>query len=153
MALVKVYTEKNTMTGGTYTEMVDILIITHGTLADGLINGAQTIMGPVDNLSRIQLKMDDSIEKFCELVIQKIESLGDKILIFTDLLGASPYNASAQAIREHPNKSVVCITGINLPMLLEAILKREDMDLEALVDYLMDVGKNGITKLSLNMYK
>ena len=69
------------------------------------------------------------------------------------MLGASPYNASAQAIREHPNKSVVCITGINLPMLLEAILKREDMDLEALVDYLMDVGKNGITKLSLNMYK
>ena len=97
--------------------------------------------------------MDDSIEKFCELVTQKIESLGDQILIFTDLLGASPYNASAQAIREHPNKSVVCITGINLPMLLEAILKREDMDLEALVDYLMDVGKNGITKLSLNMYK
>ena len=72
MALVKVYTETNTMTGGIYTEMVDILIITHGTLADGLINGAQTIMGPVDNLSRIQLKMDDSIEKFCELVIQKI---------------------------------------------------------------------------------
>lgn len=51
--------------------MVDILIITHGTLADGLINGAQTIMGPVDNLSRIQLKMDDSIEKFCELVTKK----------------------------------------------------------------------------------
>ena len=69
----------------------------------------------------------------------------------TDLLGASPFNAAAQAIDHNRDKHVVCVSGINLSMLVEAALKRNDMKLDELADYLVETGKQGIAKLSLNM--
>ena len=36
-------------------------------------------------------------------------------------------------------------------MLVEAALKRNDMKLDDLADYLVETGKQGIAKLSLNM--
>ena len=51
------------------------------------------------------------------------------------------------------NKKIVCITGVNLPILLECLIKRETTDVENLADQLIDAGKSGINKLSLSMYQ
>lgn len=74
-------------------------------------------------------------------------------MLLTDLQGASPFNASARAISQVKDKKIVCVTGVNLPILLECLIKRETTDVEDLANQLLDIGKSGINKLSLSMYQ
>lgn len=133
--------------------MIQVLIATHGTLAEGLCNASKVIMGPVEGLDYIGLTLDDSIDDFTEKVIDFCDKVNDDVLLLTDLQGASPFNASARAISQVQNKKIVCITGVNLPILLECLIKRETTDVEDLADQLIDAGKSGINKLSLSMYQ
>lgn len=133
--------------------MIQVLIATHGTLAEGLCNASKVIMGPVEGLDYIGLTLDDNIDDFTEKVIDFCDKANDDVLLLTDLQGASPFNASARAISQVQNKKIVCITGVNLPILLECLIKRETTDVEDLADQLIDAGKSGINKLSLSMYQ
>ena len=131
--------------------MVDIIVAAHGTLAAGLKDAAGLIVGEPRSLQCMSLRNGDSIETF----IQDMKKLAGKaehdVLILTDLLGASPYNGAAQTISRIREKNIVCVSGVNLPMVIEAVLKAEEMEAEELADYLTTSGKEGIQKLSLHM--
>lgn len=133
--------------------MIDILVATHGDFAQGLCSAAQVIMGPVEQLESIGLHLEDSIDEFTDQVLDFCDKAKNDVLILTDLQGASPYNASARAISQIQNKTIICLTGVNLPILLDGLVKRETMDIEALSSDLMDTGKEGINKLALSMYQ
>ena len=45
-------------------------------------------------------------------------------------------------------RNIVCITGVNLPMVLECVMKRDEWDVYPLSEYLLTLGKDGITDLS-----
>ena len=133
--------------------MIQMLIATHGGFAEGLCSAAEVIMGPVEKLSFMGLTLEDSIDDYTNNLINYCRDSDDDVLILTDLQGASPYNASARAISEIRDKNIVCLTGVNLPILLDALMKRESMDVEELADELMNTGKTAINKLSLSMYQ
>ena len=46
---------------------------------------------------------------------------GEGVLILVDLLGGSPYNATAKVLSQ---ENVECLTGLNLSMLLTALDQR-----------------------------
>lgn len=133
--------------------MVDIVIATHGNFAEGLCNAAKVIMGSIDNVKYIGLDLEDCIDDFTEHVLEICKESNNDVLIFTDLLGASPYNASAKAISDlKDEKKVVCISGVNLPILLEGLMNRSNYTVDELADYLINIGRDGIQKLALNLY-
>lgn len=133
--------------------MVHVLVATHGLLAEGLCSAAKVIMGPVEQIDYMGLTLEDSIEDYTEKLIRLCKEAKDDVLIFTDLQGASPYNASARAISEIKDKTIITLTGVNLPMLLEGLMKRETFEIEELADQLSEVGKQSINKLALSMYQ
>lgn len=128
--------------------MTDIILATHGSLANGLKEAAETIMGPIDHIACFHLTMDKSIDVFTEEILQALDESEENVIVFTDLLGASPFNATARGISEFLNKNIVCITGVNLPMVLECVMKRDEWDVYPLSEYLLTLGKDGITDLS-----
>lgn len=130
--------------------MITIIVATHGSLANGFIDAANLIIGEQENLFALGLNHDDSIEAYTDGMCQITKETANQVLILTDLLGASPYNAAARAISTSKNKQLVCISGLNLPILIEALLKRNDMPLIELCDYLINIGKEGITQLAMN---
>ena len=131
--------------------MTDIIVATHGGLAEGMIDALELMIGKQENIWFLGLRHEDSIDTFIKRVDSFAADTDHDILFMTDLLGASPYNAAAQAIHHNRDKHVICVSGINLSMLEEAALKRNDMKLDELADYLVETGKQGIAKLSLNM--
>lgn len=131
--------------------MTDIIVATHGGLAEGMIDVLELMIGKQENIWFLGLRHEDSIDTFIKRVDSFAADTDHDILFMTDLLGASPYNAAAQAIHHNRDKHVICVSGINLSMLVEAALKRNDMKLDELADYLVETGKQGIAKLSLNM--
>jgi mannose/fructose/sorbose-specific phosphotransferase system IIA component len=103
--------------------MINIVIVSHADLGDALIRAAEMIAGSAEGLYSVPLLPEDSPETFgekLEAALQEIQ--GQETLILIDLFGGTPYNvATRQVLKEN----VECVTGANLPMLLELMMSRD----------------------------
>ena len=67
------------------------------------------------------------------------------VIIFTDLMGGTPFNTAAHLGRDRENVRI--LAGTNLPMLVEVVMSRKFMDdLDGLVDSLLQTGKEQVAK-------
>lgn len=78
--------------------MTDIIVATHGGLAEGMIDALELMIGKQENIWFLGLRHEDSIDTFIKRVDSFAADTDHDILFMTDLLGASPYNAAAQAL-------------------------------------------------------
>ncbi len=103
--------------------MYKVLVVSHGTLAKGFNDAVKMILGSEINYLGLD---DDGVEIFHKRLKEKIEAIKNenkKVLILADLFGGSPFN---KALYEAGNDSdVKVISGINLSMLIEAIMSEE----------------------------
>lgn len=127
--------------------MVGILIATHGKLAEGLLSMAELLAGKQEKMKTLGLFHGDGIEEFTEKVAAAYEELddGEGVLVFVDIFGGSPSNAVMKLMNK--KTGVKAITGVNAPMLLEAVFSREDSTVEELCDACLDAGKEGMILL------
>ncbi|MGD2163392.1 MAG: PTS sugar transporter subunit IIA [Anaerolineales bacterium] len=127
--------------------MVHVLVITHGSLSEGLRDTSEMIIGSSSNLYTISLKPGMGHEDLTEQIDEVRSELSpqDELLILLDLLGGSPAIACARALQD--DVSIGVITGVNLPMFLEVMMNREKLTLRELVDLAMMSGKEGILNL------
>ncbi len=122
--------------------MVGIVIVTHCNIGKALLDAAAFISGKVNNIEEVNVQDEaiDDLRKAINEAIKKVDS-GDGILILTDMFGGTPSNLSYSFLE--PGKIEV-VTGINLPMLLGAINKQEEMNLSDLARYVKEKAKDAI---------
>ena len=133
--------------------MIGILLVTHGDFADGIKNSTELIVGKSEKFTALGLYQGDSIEDFNKKVLNYAIELddGNGVLVFSDLYCATPFNSTVvnnTRLKGHDYRS---ISGVNLPMLIEALTCRDNMNLEELSEYVMDIGRNGIKELIKEM--
>lgn len=128
--------------------MIKLIVIGHGAMAEGLVHAMELIVGSQEEVVAIRLDETDSIDELESrvevAVVQNSSESGTLILV--DLFGASPFNVSARVASRHPNVDV--ITGVNLPMLLETAMNRQNVTLSELVDMARQIGVGGVKVLS-----
>lgn len=129
--------------------MVGILVLTHGDFAEGIINSCEIILGKQENTKALGLYPGDSINEFKEKVLYYLKELDlkDGVIVFTDLFGASPYNAVVLNKNNVKDIKFRCITGVNLPMLLEAFSNRNCSKIDDIVEKCIKIGTEGIKEL------
>ena len=121
---------------------MQILIVTHGELAAGFKDAAEVIFGEVKGITTIGLHSGESVEAFGEKIYEALTGYdeNESVLIFADLLSASPYNQSVLSVNKLDAKraeNVRVIAGASLPMVLEGINQQLlGSDLEAAVNEL-----------------
>lgn len=133
--------------------MRNILVISHGVLAQGLVDTAKVFFG--DDLSGVEallLKREEQAEDFRARLIEAVDRLdeGDGVIVIADLMGGTPCNQTVFL----QGKNVHVLAGANLGLLMEVIASRgnEEMDF----DHLVDTGRQSLvdfTKLLLNRKK
>lgn len=130
--------------------MVGIVIVTHGTMAEGMMNAASMILGDLEGVKAVELKEMDAVEDLMDRISAAVDEVdtGDGALVFVDMFGASPFNASARLLGAEKERNVEVITGVNLPMVLEVAVQRSTEDLEALTQIAEDAGTDGVKVLS-----
>lgn len=128
-----------------------ILVCTHGYTSKHLIQTAEMIVGPQENIGFINFIYGESTVDLKRKYRQEIQELdcSEGLLIMVDLFGGTPFNAIAILAYDKTNMEV--ITGVNIPMLVETFLARELLDLKALLKNAKMVGRNGITTLEKNI--
>lgn len=132
--------------------MVGVVVITHGMMAEGILDSVQMIMGEQEQLTSLGLMSDMDIENFKELVYEKIKEVdqGKGVLAFVDLFGASPFNSAGANLTRlsEEETDLRVVTGVNLPMLLETMNARNYMEtLDELYTNAIDTGKEGIIEM------
>ncbi|UJF16327.1 PTS sugar transporter subunit IIA [Jeotgalibaca sp. MA1X17-3] len=109
--------------------MIGLIVATHGKMSDGIVDAAHLIIGSTENIETLNLIHGDDVQVLKEKMLDAIEAVNQNegVIIFTDLFGASPYNQATLAIHSLPQElkeKIFVLTGVNLPMLLEAISQR-----------------------------
>ena len=101
--------------------MVGIIIATHGEFANGILQSAQMIFGEQENVKACTLMPSEGPEDIKNKMLEAIDSFENKeeVLFLTDLWSGTPFN-QANILLEGKEDKWAIITGLNLPMLIEA---------------------------------
>ena len=101
--------------------MVGIILASHGQFAAGIKQSGQMIFGEQEKVEAVTFMPDegpDDLHKHLEDAIAKFDP-DDEVLFLIDLWGGSPFNQANSIYEEHKDKWAI-VTGLNLPMLIEA---------------------------------
>ena len=124
--------------------MLEIMIVTHGKLSEGLKDAAEVIVGTSSHIETMCLESGEDIQTFGEKV-----NTAEPMLVFVDLISASPYNQALLAVNElteEKKAATYVIGGVNLPMLLEAINHQMlHTPIEEAVEQIVKQGKDNLT--------
>lgn len=127
---------------------IAIIIGTHGSAAEKLLQTAEMILGKQNNVSWVDLMDGENTETLIKKYTKCLEHLDTctGVLFLVDTWGGSPFNAASRIVIDKPNYEV--ITGVNVPMLTETFMAREDnISFQSLVDIAVKIGRIGIKAL------
>jgi PTS system mannose-specific IIA component len=128
--------------------MIGIVIVTHRQLGDALIEAAAFIMGNrPEALVSVSIDLNESANVLRGKIadgIKKVKS-EDGVLILTDMFGGTPSNLSYSFLEEG---HIEVISGVNLPILIQAANTRSKMSLNELAVKLEEFGKKSISLAS-----
>ena len=125
-----------------------IFLITHEPLATALKDCSLHVYACdpryAEKINAIDVIPDTASKELTETLNKKIETLPDdaKILLLTDIAGASPANIAASLLVKRADMRL--ISGVNLPMVLTALCDL-DKPFEVLVEAVLNAGIHSIT--------
>ena len=133
--------------------MIGIVVVTHGRLAEELVNAARTIVGDIPGIAAVSIGWADDMTVARDDIQRALEAVGPgPALILTDMFGGTPTNVALPFLSPRRNDSPVAadaaprveiVTGVNLPMLIKLTTQREG-DLLEVARAVRDQGKDAI---------
>lgn len=123
--------------------MLGLLVVTHGRLAEELVQAATTIVGPVEGLEAVSIGWDDDVSEARRRIGDAATRVGadEGVLILTDMFGGTPTNIALSLLEEG---RVEVVTGVNLPMLIKFTNLREQVALSEVSRRIAEQGRRAI---------
>ena len=106
--------------------MIGILIITHGTLGDSLLECANHMLGKTPpQIASLAISSKDDPNSVIPNAMKLVTNLnsGDGVLVLSDMYGATPCNIVTQILQPGVVEGVA---GVNLPMLVRVMTYRHE---------------------------
>ncbi|HER2471528.1 TPA: PTS mannose transporter subunit IIAB [Streptococcus pyogenes] len=122
---------------------IGIIIASHGKFAEGIHQSGSMIFGEQEKVQVVTFMPNegpDDLYGHFNNAIQQFDA-DDEILVLADLWSGSPFNQASRVADENPDRKMAIITGLNLPMLIQAYTER-----------LMDAGA-GVEQVAANIIK
>lgn len=127
--------------------MIGILVVTHADLGQGLLNAVALIAGDQPVSRAVGLFHGDSPDELESKILAALDDLdqGDGVLVFTDFYGGTPSNTVMRCMSKRDFR---CLTGANMPMLLEALTSRDTkLTIEELEENCIAIASESVIKL------
>lgn len=123
--------------------MITVVVVTHGNLAKAVLDTAETILGKQDNVVTLKLSKEDRMDMLKDSIkeIVKVTDPQDGIICFVDMMGGTPCNACLTLCKD---LNIEVVSGVNLYMMLSALINRKNMDVKTLVNKVIEDGKKSI---------
>ena len=123
--------------------MIGVVVVTHGQLANELVNAAEMIVGDLPRFTAVSIGWHDDVNDAREDILHAIERVrGEEgVLLLTDMFGGTPSNIGMTFLEKD---RLEVITGVNLPMLIKLAGLRSSSDLLAVAKEMRDHGRSAI---------
>lgn len=131
--------------------MIGCIITGHGEFAPGIAKSLKMIAGTQENFQVITFEDGLALGTYEENIRATLKGLLNEtegVLIFTDLLGGTPFRTAMMSASTFENVEVV--TGTNLPMLVEiGLMRTYENEVKALASRAVKAGTKGIQHATL----
>jgi PTS system mannose-specific IIA component len=123
--------------------MIGGVIVSHGKLAEEILNALTIIIGEAVNIEAISIGWYDDVEESKKKINESLKNVDQKngVVIFTDMFGGTASNLSFSFLK---NDQVEIITGVNLPMLIKFVSLQRSNNLKEVVKKVVEQGKKNI---------
>jgi PTS system mannose-specific IIA component len=123
--------------------MIGVVVVTHGQLANELLNAAEMIVGDLPQFTAVSIGWHDDVNDAREEIVQAIERVrgSEGVLLLTDMFGGTPSNLGMTFLEKD---RIEVITGVNLPILIKLAGLRQTEDLLDVARQMRDDGRNAI---------
>lgn len=127
--------------------MIGLLVVTHGEFGASMLKTAQGILGPQEQAAALSLLPGMGLEDLGARIRESKAALdtGSGLLVLVDLFGGTPCNAGL-ALCADPGVEVVA--GVNLPLLVEALMLRAALPLPELARAAVEKGRESMVAAS-----
>ncbi len=126
--------------------MTNIVIVSHGRLAEALVEAAGMIAGAQERLKAVSILPGESPEALEDRLSAALRTgPGQETLVLLDLLGGTPCNVALRRLRHNPHLEAV--TGVSLPMLLELLTSHPDAPAAELARLAAQAGQDAVRNL------
>ena len=128
--------------------MIGIVIVTHRELGDALVGAAEFIIGNrPESIESISIDLSENAEKLRQKIDRGIKQvMGEEgVIILTDMFGGTPSNLAYSFLEEG---RIDVLSGVNLPILIQAVNMRKKLKLDQLAANLEAFGKRSISLAS-----
>ncbi|WMC20237.1 MAG: PTS mannose transporter subunit IIAB [Enterobacteriaceae bacterium PSpyr] len=128
-----------------------IIITMHGQASKNLLLTTEMLIGKQKDVIFIDFLSGDSTDDLFNKYNQEINylNINDNIIFLVDIWGGSPFNTACRISKQ--KKNVEIISGVNIPMLIELFMSRDDnLTFKELISKIYESGRNGI-KLFKNL--
>ncbi|ERL65383.1 mannose/fructose/sorbose PTS transporter subunit IIA [Schleiferilactobacillus shenzhenensis] len=126
--------------------MVGIILASHGQFAAGIKQSGQMIFGEQEKVEAVTFMPNEGpadLKAHLEEAISKFDP-DDEVLFLIDLWGGSPFNQANGLYEAHKDKWAI-VTGLNLPMLVEAYGSRLTMNsAQEIAAHIVEAGRDGV---------
>lgn len=126
--------------------MVGIILASHGQFAEGILQSGSMIFGEQENVKAVILKPSEGPDDLRAKLEEAIASFDnqDEVLFLVDLWGGTPFNQANTLFEEHKDKWAI-VSGLNLPMLIEAYASRLSMEsAQEIAAHIIETAKEGV---------
>lgn len=128
--------------------MIRIILASHGPMAEAMLASAAMLCGKKEYAAALSLREEDGPEEF-GLRMEKLlhtAAGGRGTIVLCDIPGGTPCNTAVKLAEKYEH--VIVLAGMNLPMLLEALLWEEGEELENCAGLLLEAGKENVKRMS-----
>ncbi|BBB32308.1 PTS system, mannose-specific IIA component [Thermotomaculum hydrothermale] len=128
--------------------MIGIIVVTHGNLADVLIQTCFKIIGKREKISSHSIQWEDEADIALKTIEKKVKKLddGDGVLALTDMFGGTPTNLMISLSNKY---NLEIVTGVNLPMLIKAAtMQSKEIDLAEFASKIKSQGQRNIYRVA-----
>lgn len=126
--------------------MIGIVLASHGQFAAGIKQSGEMIFGEQEKVETVTFVNGESPDDLKQHLVDATKKFDpeDEVLFLIDLWGGSPFNQASGILEEHKDKWAI-VTGLNLPMLIEAYGSRLSMtSSHELATHLVDAAREGV---------
>ena len=126
--------------------MVGIILVSHGEFAEGILQSGEMIFGEQENVKAITLSPSEGPEDVKAKMKDAVTSFDDQneVLLLVDLWGGTPFNQANTLFEEHKEKWAI-VSGMNLPMVIEAYASRLSMtSAQEIATHILTSAREGI---------
>src|SRR5688500_20392811 len=127
--------------------MIGVVVVTHGHLATELVNAAETIVGDLPTFTAVSIGWHEDVQDARDDIaaaIARVQGPGG-VLIATDMFGGTPSNLGITFLEQD---KIEVVTGVNLPMLIQAASLKDAASLIDLARTLRQPGRDAIWRAS-----